>query len=105
VLIDIHLDELDLAFGVADNLFQDRRELLAGTAPGRPEINEHRLAFGFLDDVLDKGLRGRVGDQRISRHCRNIVRHQSSLSNRSKSSNKWVIAAVNAIAFSRSRQV
>ena len=62
MLVDVHLGELDLALGGLHRLFQHRRELLAGAAPGRPEIHQHRLALGFLDHVLHEGLRGRVLD-------------------------------------------
>ena len=64
MLVDVHLDELDLALGGLHHLFQDRRELLAGAAPRRPEIDQHRLALGFLDHVLHEALRGRVLDHR-----------------------------------------
>ena len=63
MLVDVHLDQLDLALGGADRLFEDRRELAAGTAPGRPEVDQHRLALRFLDDVLHEGLGGRFLDQ------------------------------------------
>ena len=62
MLIDIHLDQLDLAIGSANRLFEHGGELFAGTAPFRPEIDQHRLAFRFFDDVLDEGLGGRVLD-------------------------------------------
>ena len=65
MLVDVHLDELDLALGGLDGLFQDRGELLARAAPGRPEIDQHRLALGFLDDVFDEGLRRRVLDDGV----------------------------------------
>ena len=63
MLVDVHLDQLDLALGGANRLFQHRRELAAGAAPGRPEVDQHRLALRFLDDVLDEGLGGRLLDQ------------------------------------------
>ncbi len=63
MLVDVHLDQLDLALGRANRLFQHRRELTAGAAPGRPEVDQHRLALRFLDDVLDEGLGGRLLDQ------------------------------------------
>ena len=55
MLVDVHLDELDLALGGRDHLFQDRGELLAGAAPGRPEVDQHRLALRLLDHVLHEG--------------------------------------------------
>ena len=36
MLVDIHLDELDLAARRVDRLFEDRRELFAGFAPRAP---------------------------------------------------------------------
>ena len=63
MLVDIHLDQLDLALGRADRLFENGRELAAGSAPGRPEIDQHRLTLRFLDDVLHEGLGGRLLDQ------------------------------------------
>jgi hypothetical protein len=63
MLVDVHLDELDLAVGGADDLFEDRRELTARAAPWRPEVDQHRLPLGFLDDVLDETLGGRLFDQ------------------------------------------
>ena len=65
MLLDVHLDELDLALGRLDRFLEDRRQLLAGTAPVRPEIDQHRLALGFFNDVLDEGLRRRVFDRRF----------------------------------------
>ena len=47
MLVDVHLDQLDLALGGLHDLFQDRRELLAGAAPRRPEIDQHRLALAI----------------------------------------------------------
>ena len=69
MLVDVHLDELDLALGVADRLFEHRRELAARAAPRRPEVDQHRLALRFLDHVLHKGLGGGFLDQ-IGRRCR-----------------------------------
>ena len=65
VLVDIHLDQLHLALGGPDHLFEHRGELLARAAPLRPEIHQHRLALGFLDHVLDEGLGGRVLDRAV----------------------------------------
>ena len=56
VLIDIELDDLDLAVERLGNLFQRRRDHAAGAAPLRPEIHDHGLAR--LEHVL---LEGRVG--------------------------------------------
>ena len=51
VLVDVDLDEAHLAVVGADHLLQDRRELLAGAAPGRPEIDQHRRRARGLQHV------------------------------------------------------
>ena len=51
-LVDVDLDQPDLAAGGLDHALEDRPELLAGPAPGRPEIDDHRLVARLLDDVL-----------------------------------------------------
>ena len=66
------LTSLTLPPAARDRLFQRRRELLARTAPRRPEIDQHRLLARFLDarrlgeacgrGVLDQVCRGRVAD-------------------------------------------
>jgi len=76
VLVDVHLDELHLALGGADDLFQHRTELLARPAPFRPEIHQHRLALGFLDYVLDEGLGGRVLDHAAGRRPLTALQHR-----------------------------
>src|SRR3954469_3533408 len=63
MFVDVHLDQLDLALGGADRLLDDRRQLTAGAAPRRPEVDQHRLALRFLDDVLYEGLGGGFLDQ------------------------------------------
>ena len=63
VMVDVHLDQLDLAAGGTHRLLQDRRELTAGAAPLRPEVDQHRLALRFLDDVLYERLGGGFLDQ------------------------------------------
>ena len=47
-----------------DHPLQHRAELLARTAPRRPEIDDHGLVAGRLDDVLHEVLRVAVLDQR-----------------------------------------
>src|ERR1019366_4239885 len=68
-LVDVHLDQLDLAVCGTDRFLDDRRELTAGAAPWRPEVDQHRLALRFLDDVLHEGLGGGLLDQ-IGRRLR-----------------------------------
>ena len=72
MLVDVHLDQLDLALGGLDDLFQDRGELLAGAAPGRPEVDQHRLALRLLDHVLHEALGGGLLDETLGgrRGCR-----------------------------------
>jgi hypothetical protein len=54
---------IDFALGGADRLLQHRGKLAARTAPGRPEIDQHRLPLRFLDDVLHEALGGGFLDQ------------------------------------------
>src|SRR5215472_15163382 len=63
MLVDVHLDQLDLAPGGADRLFKGRRELAARPAPGCPEVDQDRLTPGFLDHVLHEGLGRGLLDQ------------------------------------------
>src|SRR5882724_9727103 len=63
MLVDVHLNDLHPALGGTDRLFQHRRELAARTAPRRPEVDQHRLALRFLDDVLHERLGGGFLDQ------------------------------------------
>ena len=67
-LVDVDLDQADLAAGGGDRLLDSRAELLAGTAPWRPEIDNHRDLHGRSYDiplevlgvaVLDKIVAGR----------------------------------------------
>ena len=43
VLVDVQLDDLHLAVELRRKLFEMRRDHLAGAAPFRPEIHDHRL--------------------------------------------------------------
>ena len=67
MFVDVHLDQLDLAVGGPDRLLERRRELAAGAAPRRPEVDQHRLALRFLDDILHEGLGCRLLDQTFHR--------------------------------------
>ena len=49
VLVDVDLDQPDLALGRAHQLLEHRRQLLARAAPGRPEIDQHRHCHRGLD--------------------------------------------------------
>ena len=61
VLVDVDLDQLDGALGVLDHLLERRRELLAGPAPGGPEIDDHGTIAGGVEHVLGE-IRGRTVD-------------------------------------------
>ncbi len=63
VIVDIELDQPDRALCRAHGPFQDRRELLAGTAPRRPEIDQYRHLARGLDDVAHEVLSGAVLDE------------------------------------------
>src|SRR5690606_32864626 len=67
VVVDVHLDQADRALGGAHGLLDDRPERLAGTAPGRPEVDQHRAALGFLEHVLGEGLGGGLEDEIVGR--------------------------------------
>src|SRR6185436_13907421 len=70
--VDVHLDQLHFTLGGTHDLFQHRGELLARPAPFGPEVHQHRLSFGLLDDVLDERLGGRVLDPG-GRSCRRLA--------------------------------
>src|SRR5262249_30188003 len=63
VLVDIDLDELDLAIGLTDGLFEEGGQLLAGAAPRRPEIDQHRLLARWLDHIRHETARVGVLDE------------------------------------------
>ena len=52
VLVDVDLDELDRAIGGLDHFLDGRLELLAGPAPRRPEIDDHRHRARRFEHVL-----------------------------------------------------
>src|SRR5690606_13024881 len=60
MVVNVHLDQLDLAGGVAHRLLKYRGELLAGATPGCPEIDQNGLVAGFLDHVGGKAGRGGI---------------------------------------------
>src|SRR5690606_13860579 len=51
MLVDIEFGELHAPARLAYDLFKHRGQLLAWAAPGRPEIDQNRLAARFLDNV------------------------------------------------------
>jgi hypothetical protein len=70
VLFDIDFHQPDLAAMRAHHLFEDGRELLAGLAPARPEVDhDGHLARGF-QHVLGEAGRGRVLDDVAVRAAR-----------------------------------
>ena len=62
VLVDIDLDELDLAPVRTDDLLEQWCELLARPAPRRPEIDQHWHRTRGFEHVLGEGRRGRILD-------------------------------------------
>src|SRR3546814_40376 len=63
VLVDIDLHHADGAGGGRHGAFQQGAELLAGPAPGRPEVDHHRHRHRGFDDVLHEGLLAAVLDE------------------------------------------
>ena len=72
MLVDIDFDELDLALGLAHDLFDRRAQLFARAAPRRPKIDDdgrfgggrqHILLERLVARILDKvaGGGGRIG--------------------------------------------
>ncbi len=56
VLVDVDLDQPDAAAGGLHHLLDRRGQLLAGAAPGGPEVDQHGHLAGRLDHVLHEGL-------------------------------------------------
>jgi hypothetical protein len=63
MLVDIELDQPDRALRSAHGFLQDRRELTARPAPGRPEIDQHRHCARGLDHIAHEILGGGVLDE------------------------------------------
>jgi len=63
VLVDVDLDQAHGALGLGHRLLQRRTQLLAGAAPGRPEIDDDRHLLGGVDDVRHEALGVAVLDQ------------------------------------------
>src|SRR5690606_25516321 len=64
VLVDVDLDEPDLASLLVNHLLEIGGQLPAGPAPGRPEIDEYRGFEGGIDHVFLEGAVGRLLDER-----------------------------------------
>src|SRR5688572_5253748 len=56
IFVDVYLDQANSAFFFVDDLFQHWSKLLAGSAPGRPEVDQHRRLTGSLDHVSHEVL-------------------------------------------------
>ena len=57
VLVDVDLGQHDLAVGGVDHLLDDRPQGLAGSAPGRPQVDDDRHLLGLVDDFcLERGV-------------------------------------------------
>jgi hypothetical protein len=72
IVVDVHLDELDLAGAFGDDLLQDGSELLAGAAPRRPEIHQDRLLQRLFHhvarEIRSRRLLHQPGGRRAIRH-------------------------------------
>ena len=56
--VGVDLDERDLAVALVDGLLDHGPERAAGTAPLGPEVDDHGVLVGALDDVALEGLFG-----------------------------------------------
>jgi hypothetical protein len=59
LLVGVHFCEREPARVVVGDALEHRHQRAAGSAPGRPEIDQHRLVRGCLDDGLHEILVGR----------------------------------------------
>ena len=64
VLVDVDLGEAQLALGLAHHLLEQGAKLLAGPAPGRPQIDDHRDLARGLDHVGHEASGGDILDER-----------------------------------------
>src|SRR5512137_887607 len=69
LIIDVHLDESSLAARAGDHTLDYRAQLLAGLAPGSPEINQHDLAHGGFENIVPEAL-----DRRFHRSGPPLIR-------------------------------
>jgi hypothetical protein len=60
LVVGVDLRQLEAAAVLHLQLFQDRADGLAGSAPGRPEVHQHGLAHGGGNDLLLEVLYGDV---------------------------------------------
>ena len=67
------LTSLHRALGVVDGLFQRRAQGLAGAAPGRPEIHDHRHLAAGLQHVGGEGGEAGILDIRAGAAGRRIL--------------------------------
>ncbi len=65
LLVAVELGQQEAAFVSGFELFQDRAELLAGAAPGGPDIEQNRPRQGGLDQVGLEVFQGDV-DHRVA---------------------------------------
>jgi hypothetical protein len=72
LLVDVHFHEPRLAAGRRDEAFDHRGELLAGTTPGGPEVDQNDLAHGGLEHVRGEARHRRLDRFRITLHA---IRH------------------------------
>src|SRR3546814_14299659 len=70
MVVDIELHEPHAALRFVDDLFEQRRQLLARPAPRRPEIDKDGLPAGFLDHVRGKRRRAGILDLAAARAIR-----------------------------------
>ena len=77
VLVGVELHELDAAVVLLGEFLDDRRDHAAGAAPGRPEVDQHRVVV--LDHIqVERGV-GRVSGHRHDMHFPSIARTRRAL--------------------------
>ena len=78
MVVDVHLDELDLALGgLAPPFPGSGVSCLHGPHHGAQKSTSTGWRFGFLDDVLDEGLCRRVLDGRVRSRGLRFLQHVS----------------------------
>jgi hypothetical protein len=104
MIVDIHLDELDLAAGLAHRRFNKRRQLLARPAPRRPEIDQHRLVARIGDHVLLEIGGCRVLDQIACRRA-NALRTRRLRRRRAIAAERNALCAISALGLSGCKRI